>query len=149
MRKILMGIVVAAVSYFLLQPLSAQAWGYPHTEDGMWAFPGNPPNCGDLNVLSRIARRFAYREAEFWQSPLTIQQFEGICEVALRPWGEMFIPRRFCTAKVLTSDGRWRVVNYSIRKGLGPIGLGNDVQWCVVGLDRSFVFAPACRAALP
>lgn len=151
MRKLIQagGLFAAAMS-FLFLALPVQAGNYARTDDGMIAFSGdNMPACDDPNVLGRIASRFAYRESHFWNSPLTIEQFEKIREVAFRPWGEPFIPRRFCTAVTLASDGHRRVVNYSVRKGLGPIGIGNDVQWCVVGLDPLMVFAPDCRAALP
>lgn len=121
----------------------------PRAEDRLLPFSGNVPACDDQRVLRQIARRFAHREAHFWQSSLTIQDFERVREVAERPWGDSFIPRRFCTAVSLVSDGYKRTVHYSVREALGPIGIGSNVEWCVVGLDRHFAYAPGCHAALP
>ncbi|MFC0219645.1 hypothetical protein FHS82_002034 [Pseudochelatococcus lubricantis] len=143
------GAFAGAVLASLLAGAPAVARDDVRAEDRFLAFSGNVPACDDPRVLRRIANRFAFREAHFWQSPLTIEGFERVRDVALRPWGDAFIPRRFCTAVSQISDGRKRVVHYSVREALGPIGIGSDVQWCVVGLDRHLSFAPACRAALP
>ena len=121
----------------------------PRAEDRLLPFSGNVPACNDPAVLRQISSRFAHREAHFWNSPLTIQNFDEVRDVAFRPWGDSFIPRRFCTARTYFSDGYRRTVNYSVREALGPIGIGSNVEWCVVGLDRNFAFAPACRVALP
>ncbi|MBB3809353.1 hypothetical protein [Pseudochelatococcus contaminans] len=121
----------------------------PRAEDRIHPFSANIPACDDPGVLRTISSRFAHREAHFWNSPLTVQGFYNVRSVAFRPWGDSFIPRRFCTAQAYLSDGYKRTVNYSVREALGPIGLGSNVEWCIVGLDRNYAFAPACRAALP
>lgn len=121
----------------------------PRAEDRLLPFSGNLPACNDPQVLNQIAKRFAHREAHFWNSPLTIRDFDNVRDVALRPWGASFVPRRFCTARSHLSDGYMRTVHYSVREALGPIGIGSNVEWCVVGLDRNNAFAPGCRVALP
>lgn len=141
--------VAGAVLASMLAGGTALARDYVRADERLLAFSGDVPACDDPRVLGRIAKRFAFREARFWHSPLTIDGFEKVRDVALRPWGDSFIPRRFCTAVSQVSDGRKRVVHYSVREALGPIGIGSDVQWCVVGLDRHLAFAPSCRAALP
>lgn len=158
------GVLAAAVSAVLAAGAPAVAADYghyrapkartqpgdvPRAEDRIIAFSGNLPACDDPAVLRQIARRFAHREAHFWNSPLTIENFDRVRDVALRPWGDSFIPRRFCTAQSHLSDGHRRTVHYSVREALGPIGIGSNVEWCVVGLDRNNAFAPGCRVALP
>ena len=115
------------------------------------AFDTRFPLCEDTAVLERITATFAEREIRFWQSSLTIQAYERIRPLAWRPWGLDTIPRRFCTATAITSDGRRRQVDYSVQEDLGLTLFGNtwDVQWCVRGLDRNLAYAPNCRAARP
>ena len=38
---------------------------------------------------------------------------------------------------------------YNIGEDLGIIGYGYGVEWCVVGLDREFAYAPSCRVLRP
>ena len=76
-------------------------------------------------------------------------RFENIREVAFRPWADNTIPRRFCNARALTSDGKWRMVHYSIIEDGGMIGASWGVEWCVVGVDRNWANNPACRMAKP
>ncbi len=106
--------------------------------------------CDDAAVLGHISNYFGQREFQFWASPLRIVHFENVRPVSSRPWGLDMIPRRFCTATALVSDGVKREVDYSVRSGLGFAGLGtSDVDWCVRGLDRAHVQSPYCRMAQP
>jgi hypothetical protein len=70
-------------------------------------------------------------------------------DIPFRPWAEGTIPRRFCSGKVLVSDGRWRPVYYSIIEDSGMIGWKWGVEWCVVGLDRNWAYNPSCKMARP
>jgi hypothetical protein len=107
------------------------------------------PPCHDPAVLEKIASRFAEKEWKFWQSVLTIVQYDRIRPVAWRPWGLDLIPRRFCTGFVTVSNGGRHRIDYSVREDLGIIGATWGVEWCVVGLDRNWAYAPACRMARP
>lgn len=106
------------------------------------------PGCDDPSVLSEIATLFDRQERRFWAS-LAIVGFDRVGEVAWRPWGLDYIPRRFCSGKVLTSDGYWRRINFSVRESLGFIGFSWGTEWCIDGLDRYYAFAPHCKQALP
>jgi hypothetical protein len=112
-------------------------------------YDSNVPLCDENRPLNKIMRRFATKEGRFWNSALTIVGFEKIQEVAWEPWASGTIPRRFCTASVLVSDGKWHRINYSIIEDGGMIGASDGVEWCVVGLDRDWAYNPACRAARP
>jgi hypothetical protein len=112
-------------------------------------YDSNVPLCDERRPLDKIVARFTTKEGRFWNSALTIVGFEKIQEVAWEPWASGTIPRRFCTASVLVSDGKWHRINYSIIEDGGMISASDGVEWCVVGLDRDWAYNPACRAARP
>jgi hypothetical protein len=112
-------------------------------------FDARLPGCDDPFVLGNIVSRFSIKEDRFWNSSLKIVSFERVQQVAWRPWGLDFIPRRFCSGTVLVSDGYKRRINYSIREDLGFIGASWGTEWCVDGLDRNYAYAPQCKQALP
>ena len=113
-------------------------------------FGGSSRPAITLWALDTIRSRIQHQgRTEFWNSDLQIQSIEQVKEVAFRPWADGTIPRRFCTGRALTSDGKWHVVRYSIVEDGGMIGANWGVQWCVVGLDRNWAYNPACKAASP
>ncbi|HWL31331.1 MAG TPA: hypothetical protein VNQ50_04285 [Xanthobacteraceae bacterium] len=112
-------------------------------------FDSQIPACQEPAALSTIQARFATKEGRFWNSGLRIVEFDRIREVAFRPWAGGTIPRRYCTGRVHTSDGRWRPVRYSIVEDGGLISASWGVEWCVVGIDRNWAYNPACKMAAP
>ncbi|MEI7805419.1 MAG: hypothetical protein WCI56_08835 [Hyphomicrobiales bacterium] len=108
-------------------------------------YDGALPACDA--ALGWIASRFSAKESQYWNSSLQIVNFDRVRETAFRPWASGTIPRRFCSAKALVSDGRWRQVNFSIVEDGGDIGATWGVEFCVVGLDRNWAYNPGCRAA--
>jgi hypothetical protein len=107
------------------------------------------PLCDERGPLDKIAQRFSTKEGRFWNSSLAIVGFENIREIAFEPWASETIPRRFCTAYVLVSDGKRRSISYSIIEDGGMIGATYGVEWCVAELDRNWAYNPSCRAARP
>jgi hypothetical protein len=107
------------------------------------------PLCREPGALNMIQAHFAEKESEYWASDLKILGFENIREIAFRPWAEGIIPRRYCRAIALVSDGVKRSISYSIGEDEGFAGMGYGVDWCVVGLDRSWAYNPACYMARP
>jgi hypothetical protein len=99
--------------------------------------------------LGKIAARFSEKESAFWNSNLQILDFERVREVAYSPWALGTIPRRFCQATALVSDGRKHAVYYSIGEDTGMIGASWGVEWCVAGLDRNWAYNPRCKMARP
>ncbi len=112
-------------------------------------YDGDIPACDNSWALSEIRRKFSSKEGRFWNSDLSIVDFEGVQETAFSPWANQTIPRRFCSAVALISDGVRRPVHYSIAEDLGMIGAMWGVEWCVVGLDRNWAYSPGCRIAKP
>ena len=107
------------------------------------------PPCETPSALSTIQSRFAEKEGRFWNSALQIIGFEQVQQVAVRPWATDTIPRRFCSAFALVSDGVKRRVHYWIGEDTGIIGATWGVEWCVLGLDRNWAYSPRCRMARP
>ena len=100
-------------------------------------------------ALGTITNQFWDKESTYWNSKLQITGYRDIHEIAFRPWQSDNIPRRFCTGKAMTSDGKIHTVNFSIIEDGGFAGYDQGVEWCVTGLDRNWAYNPACRAAGP
>ncbi len=105
--------------------------------------------CTDTAALGYIKGQFYSREAEYWHSGLSIVGFDDVHEIGMRSNGLDDNPRRSCTARAIMSDNKVRPVTYSIDEASAGIGFGDNVVWCVTGLDRQDAFAPACLEARP
>jgi hypothetical protein len=146
MRALLAASVLTA-ALSLAGPATPRDQVPAETRDIPWK--GVLPDCNDIWVLSFVSDHFADKESYYWNSSLKITQYDHIQSLGYRQWGLEYIPRRFCTAKALLSDGIWRTVNYSVREALGYIGGTWGVEFCVVGLDRNLAYAPECKMAAP
>ena len=100
-------------------------------------------------ALGTITNQFWEKESSYWNSALKITAYGRIHETAFRPWQSDNIPRRYCSADVMLSDGKMRQVHYSIIEDGGFAGFGQGVEWCVTGLDRNWAYNPSCKAAKP
>ena len=100
-------------------------------------------------ALGWVAYSFADKESTFWNSNLQITGFTNVHEIAYRPWQSDIIPRRYCTATAMISDGKPRTVNFSLIEDGGFASIGDGLEFCVIGLDRNWAFNPACRMARP
>ena len=100
-------------------------------------------------ALGTITSRFQEKESTFWNSALQITAYGRITETAFRPWQSDNIPRRYCSADVMLSDGKQRTVHYSIIEDGGFASYDQGVEWCLTGLDRNWAYNPRCKAAGP
>lgn len=144
---------LAAIAGLTLSASAGQASAANWLEMNFWLsgprYEGRLPSCESGMALGIIQHRFAQKESRFWSSGLQVVGFDRIHETAYRPWAPDTIPRRFCSAVALLSDGVKRPVHYRIEEDLGPIGATWGVEWCVVGLDRNWANNPACRMMQP
>ena len=102
--------------------------------------------------LDEIASGFAEKEGRYWHSALQIVGFKGVRQIAYHPWVKGTIPRRYCSALALVSNGgrpRPHMVYYWIGEDTGMIGASWGVRWCVTGLDRNWAYNPYCKMARP
>ena len=141
--------LVAAIGMVLAGPAGAANWFEKNFYLSGPRYDAALPPCDARSALSTIQARFSTKEGRFWNSDLTLLEFDRVREIAFRPWAEGTIPRRYCSARVLVSDGRWRPVYYSIIEDAGMIGATWGVQWCVVGIDRNWAYNPRCKMARP
>ena len=118
-------------------------------EERYHPWTGVLPGCDDSGVLSTISDRFAQKEGEYWNSTIRLAGFDRIREIGYRANGVAYIPRRYCVARTVDGDGKFRPVIYDIGEDLGMIGWGYGVEWCVVGLDRNLAYAPGCQSVRP
>jgi hypothetical protein len=153
MRRGLLQSILAVSIATLTGGWVTAAWSANILELNFWLggprYESKVPLCDEHGPLDRIMTRFGTKEYRFWNSDLEIVGFENIREIAWEPWQSGTIPRRYCTASALVSDGKRRTINYSIIEDGGMIGLGFGVEWCVVGLDRNWAYNPNCRWARP
>ena len=112
-------------------------------------YEGVLPPCDYYGALAKISARFAEKEGRFWSPDLSIVAFDKVREVAYRPGPPNTIPRRFCSALALVSDGLKHPVHYAIGEDFGMVGESWGVEWCVEGLDRNWAYNPACKMARP
>lgn len=133
--------------------LSASSAGAANLMDNFWLpsdrVSGELPLCAEPLALGTISMRFAETERMYWQSALNINGFFNVREIAYRPWGESFLPRRFCSATVTLSDAKKHDIYYSIIADSSFTGWTWGVDWCIVGLDRNMAYAPNCKMARP
>lgn len=151
------GGVVSAILALLTVAVTL-SWGLPAWcanifEKEFWMsgprYSAKVPLCEERGPLKTIQSRFSTKEGKFWNSDLKIMGFEKIQEVSWQPWAPGTIPRRFCSATVLVSDGLWRSLYYAITEDAGMIGVSYGVEFCVVGLDREWSYQPDCLRAKP
>lgn len=141
------GFVAVLLAFGALSPAHAANWLEKTFYMSGTRYDGVLPPCEA--GLGKIAARFAEKEGRFWHSSLQILDFERVREIAYSPWARGTIPRRFCRATALVSDGRKHAVYYSIGEDTGMIGMTWGVEWCVVGLDRNWAYNPRCKMARP
>jgi hypothetical protein len=142
--------LVAAAALLLvsgLAPATAASWFELNTYLRGPSYDGVVPEC--QAGLDTIASRFAEKEGRFWNSDLQILDFERVRQTAFRPWAANTIPRRFCSAVAVISDGTRHPVHYWIGEDTGFAGATWGVEWCVTGLDRNWAYNPACKMARP
>jgi hypothetical protein len=123
---------------------------YDVPAEARWApFSSDMPACEAAGVLAAVSSRFNQTQREFWNSQLAISSFDRVREIGFRSNGLAYIPRRFCIARAAMSDSKERTVIYNVVSAFGIIGISWGVEWCVVGLDPNFAYAPACSTLRP
>jgi capsid protein len=103
--------------------------------------------CAESWVLGRITEKFRYQVRHVPNLPdVEISEFSRIHQHRYLPQREdRPIGRRYCGATAHLSDGRQGSVWYLIEEGMGIIGIGDNVEFCVSGFDRWYVYNGRCR----
>lgn len=110
--------------------------------------------CSQGWVLRAIRHRFRHQVTHVPNLPdVSIVDFSRIHENRYIPFSEGNVPfadnrpigRTYCGATVGLSDGYSRDIWYLIEEGQGFAGVGDNVEFCVSGFDRWYVYNGHCR----
>lgn len=116
----------------------------PH-RTGPWVGPA----CDQPAVLERIHRRFDETEASYWHTGVRMAQIVEPRETGFKNWDPTIIARRYCSAVAYLTDGRRYEMVYWLRSEQGFAGVSWGVDYCLVGRDRDYAYAPACKMLRP
>jgi capsid protein len=103
--------------------------------------------CSEQRYLARISRGFDHQVRNVPNLPdVAITDFHDIHEHRYIPDDpDNPIARRYCGATVVLSDGNSRDLWYLIESRMGFAGMGDNVEFCVSGFDRWYVYNGRCR----
>lgn len=103
--------------------------------------------CDDASILRKIERRFRHQVHHVPNLPdVEIIEFQRIHQHRYLPArDDRPIARRYCGATVVLSDGKRRNINFLIEDEMGFASIGDNVEFCVSGFDRWFVYNGRCR----
>ena len=107
--------------------------------------PAGDLACASADALARIQRIFAWAERTLWHRGFVMESIDNP-----RPSGHPYaepglVKRDYCVADSVMTDGSAHPVYYAIEHGLGFVGIGSDVDFCVPGLDPWHVHDGDCR----
>ena len=131
-------ILSAVAGSSIITPTKALAFGF-----------GHDVSCESPHVLRRISHRFLILDANVLNAGLEIEDIFDIRENGFNytPRTEVqLIERRFCQARVAMNDGKTRSIWYLIESGQGFAGFGNNVEFCIAGLDPWHIYGAYCRS---
>lgn len=101
--------------------------------------------CSKPSVLARIKQRFAYAERTNWHRGFTIASIDN-ARPGHHPYAEPgIIERDYCIADTTMTNGGVYQVFYAVEHGVGFVGIGSYVDFCVLGLDPWHVHDGDCR----
>lgn len=104
--------------------------------------------CSQQSVLRRVVSRFGYQVRHVPELPQVA--ITAMSDVRLNRYEPKTNPaeieRTYCKATAVLSDGQYRSVWYLVEEGQGFVGVGRNVEFCVEGFDRWYVYdATSCR----
>jgi hypothetical protein len=108
---------------------------------GLTAFP----DCAAPAVIAKIHQKFAWSERYHGYRGVDLVGIERIGERRVEFFGERPIPRRYCHARALLSNGRTVSLPYLIEEGMWVAGTRWNVEFCATGHDRWHVYGGSCR----
>jgi hypothetical protein len=101
--------------------------------------------CGHPGVLGHIMHNFAWTERTLWHRGFVMQSIDNPRSSG-HPYAEPGqVLRDYCTADTTMSNGMQFEVYYAIEHGLGFVGIGSNIDFCVLGLDPWHVYDGFCR----
>ncbi|AAN29633.1 MULTISPECIES: phage portal protein [Brucella] len=103
--------------------------------------------CNQQSVLRRVVSGFGYQVRHVPNLPKV--GITAMSDVRLTRYEPKVSPadieRTYCQATAVLSDGQYRPVWYMVEEGQGFAALGRNVEFCVDGFDRWYVYDGRCR----
>ncbi len=100
--------------------------------------------CQNQSILKRITGKFAWAERNTWRRGFIIDEIRSPRLNYQILNGPTSIRHDHCLAKAIMTDGRVRNIYYMVERGQGFASIGNNVQFCIIGLDPWRVYGAAC-----
>jgi hypothetical protein len=112
------------------------------------AFGGKQfPACDAPQVLTHIQNRFVWNDRHVLKRGLAIEAIDRAHRNRNRYGTEYWsIPRLYCHGTAYMSDGHKRQIWWLIEGGMGFAGLGDNLEYCISGLDPLKVHGAWCRS---
>lgn len=107
------------------------------------------PVCDEAKVVAKVVNKFAYYDANVIGSGLAITNIGDIRETKVNVDGPSLIPRRYCDATAILSDGSRSEVVYLIEYQAGFASIYYGVQSCLPAYDPYRVYGAWCRSICP
>jgi hypothetical protein len=108
------------------------------------------PRCDDPGVFARIDAEYRGRH---WASDFTPGGIFRARKTIRKYWPQRDMPRLFCEGIITPLSGAERPSfyppYYPIYYAIIANGLGYELEWCVVGLDRAWPYDRRCLLARP
>lgn len=102
------------------------------------------PACSDPGLLSSLLGRFNQTEFVYWGGFHNLLNVEGLTEKASRERDNDKIARRWCAGTAVFADGSRRRLMVEMASNAEWLGLSYSLAYCIVGLDRGFVYGRDC-----
>lgn len=108
---------------------------------------GDAGLCSQQSVLRRVVSDFGYQVRHVPHLPkVGILAMSDVRLTRYEPKNNSAqIERTYCKATAVLTDGQYRPVWYMVEDGQGFAGVGSNVEFCVDGFDRWYVFDASCR----
>ncbi|MDA4846989.1 hypothetical protein [Hoeflea poritis] len=104
-------------------------------------------SCDSPAVLRTITHRFGIADRNVLHMGIAIEDYFNIHQNRYTPRTDTeFIERRYCHGQVAMSDGHTRTIWYLIESGQGFAGIGDNVEFCISGLDSWHIYGANCRS---
>ncbi|MEX3008250.1 hypothetical protein [Hoeflea sp. TYP-13] len=127
-------IASATLSGSIITPAQAFGWG-------------KYASCDSPAVLRVITRRFQIADRNVLHAGLAIEDIQDVHQNNYTPATEThLIARRYCHGSAMMSDGKKRSLWFLIESGQGFAGVGDNVEFCIAGLDPWHIYGAYCRS---
>ncbi|MBC2884839.1 phage portal protein [Ochrobactrum sp. CM-21-5] len=111
------------------------------------AYASDAGLCSQQSVLRTVVSRFGYQVRHVPNLPqVGISAMSDVRLTRYEPKNNPAeIERTYCKATAVLTDGEYRSVWYVVEEGQGFASMGRNVEFCVDGFDRWYVYDAHCR----